>query len=317
MTTPADDAALAAGAFVQYAIDNTESPADDAGASILDTYLPGDNLFGSQWYLNNTGSGYDINIASAWDDYTGRGVKVAVLDDGFDYLHSDLVANYDTSLDIDIKDSDGDAFALSGNNHGTQVMGVIGAVDNGSGIVGVASGATMVGIRQGVGASGSVAQISEAFATFDQFDVVNNSWTYTGYFFDNFDTLYFATIANELIDAVDNGRDGLGTVVVFAAGNSGADGQNVNYHAFQNSPFTITVGGMTTAGTPSSTSTPGAAVLVAAPMNNILTTDRSGGAGSNSTDHVSVSGTSFSAPMVSGVAALMLEADSALGYRDV
>ena len=43
--------------------------------------------------------------------------------------------------------------------------------------------------------------------------------------------------------AVENGRDGLGTVVkyLFSAGNSRAVGDNVNHHNFQNARETVTV----------------------------------------------------------------------------
>jgi subtilisin-like proprotein convertase family protein len=64
-------------------------------------------------------------------------------------------------------------------------------------------------------------------------------------------------------------------------------------------------------------STPGASVLIAAPGTGILTTDRTGTAGYGSGDFASVAGTSFAAPVVSGVVALMLEANPHLGLRDV
>ncbi len=49
--------------------------------------IPGDGLFSSQWHLLNTGqggglSGIDINVTGVWDDYTGAGVDVGVVDDG-------------------------------------------------------------------------------------------------------------------------------------------------------------------------------------------------------------------------------------------
>lgn len=143
----------------------------------------------------------------------------------------------------------------------------------------MAPDATIVGIRQGVGSQGSLSQVSAAVTLFDRFDVVNNSWTFSGFFFDDFDNLFFRTVHDELTDAVQNGRDGLGTVVVFAAGNDAAAGQDVNYHAFQNSPMTIAVGGMTGSGAPFVQSTPGASVLLVAPATQILTTDRVGAAG--------------------------------------
>lgn len=59
-----------------------------------------DPLLSNQWYLNNTNNpGYDINVLPVWDDYRGSGISIAILDDGFDYNHPDLAANYDRSRD--------------------------------------------------------------------------------------------------------------------------------------------------------------------------------------------------------------------------
>ena len=64
--------------------------------------IPTDTLFSQQWHLHNTISGeLDLDVVDVWDDYTGKGIKVLVIDDGFEHTHSDLVANYDTTLDHD------------------------------------------------------------------------------------------------------------------------------------------------------------------------------------------------------------------------
>ena len=102
-----------------------------------------------------------------------------------------------------------------------------------------------------------------------------------------------------------------------AAGNDRADGQDVNYHGFQSSPYTIVAGGHNRFDADYASSTPGAAVLVSGPAQSVRTTDREGSAGNSAGDTVQINGTSFAAPAVSGVVALMLEANPDLGYRDV
>ena len=56
------------------------------------TFTPSDPLFSQQWHL---GSGSNaINVQSVWDDYTGAGIKVGLLDDGVDYNHVDIDDTY-------------------------------------------------------------------------------------------------------------------------------------------------------------------------------------------------------------------------------
>ena len=97
----------------------------------------------------------------------------------------------------------------------------------------------------------------------------------------------------------------------------------VNLHNFQNSRYNITVAATSMRGTILDYSTPGAAVTVSAPSSdasssNLITTDIVGADGySPLGDYALFDGTSGSAPIVSGVTALMLEANPNLGWRDV
>ena len=89
-----------------------------------------DPLFTSQWYLLNTGqrggtSRLDINVMSAWDRYSGKGVIVAVNDDGMDLTHPSLVANLLTDLTYDtVRGTTGKGFEGTDNSHGTVVGSV-------------------------------------------------------------------------------------------------------------------------------------------------------------------------------------------------
>lgn len=221
-------------------------------------------------------------------------------------------------MDRDARDNDSDAMAIGDDGHGTMVAGVIAAEhNNGIGGAGIAPDATIVGYRMGFGSDGDTSQEIDLLQRQVNVDISNNSWGYGGFFYDNFDTNTFRKQGEAIENAVENGREGLGTVFVFAAGNSGDEGDDANYHSFQNSRFTIAVGAVDSSGDVTSFSTTGAAMLVSAPGQGVYTTDRPGSDGSSSGDHVTVNGTSFAAPAVSGVIALMLEANAELGYRDV
>ena len=147
-------------------------------------------------------------------------------------------------------------------------------------------------------------------------DVVNASWGYSAAYSDNFSSSYFSGSKSAIINDVSTGRGGLGIDIVFSAGNGRSSGDNVNYHNFQNDPFVITVAATDTYGHVAAYSTPGAALLVSA-AGGALTDDRLGTAGYTSGDYIAISGTSYSAPAVSGIIALMLQANPNLGFRDV
>ena len=260
--------------------------------------LPDDDLFDLQWGLNW------LNIFSAWDDYTGQGVKIAIHDDGVDQLHPDIAPNYDATIDED----------PGVGAHGTFVTGVVGAARDGAGIVGAAYDATLaVYIQPNL--------FDFSFAGLENFDVVNNSWT------QSLDTLYDGSsgtlVSNQLKTLADTGRGGLGTISVFSAGNDRQEGENASYSDGPNSRYAVTVAAIELDGTVADYSNPGASILVSAPGSQIVGTDIVGAGGFSDgsyvlgSDHFSGTGTSASAPLISGVIALMLEANPGLGWRDV
>ena len=151
----------------------------------------------------------------------------------------------------------------------------------------------------------------------NQVDVSNNSWGYIDPFSDDFSSASLMVDYASIRYAVETGRGGLGTNFVFSAGNSRSEGDNVNHHNFQNARETITVAAIDPDDTVSGFSTPGAAILVGAYGNDIMTTDRLGGVGVPGDYNAGFNGTSAAAPQVSAIIALMLEANPNLGYRDV
>ena len=273
---------------------------------------PNDALYSKQWYLS------EINIKKVWDDYTGEGVKIGIFEKGdFNYTHQDLDDNVLESHKEDQEFRQVEQFS----QHKTTVAGVIAAEHNNYGIVGVAYDAKLDGYGWDADKAG--------LENLKNVDVANNSWGRTGNFGDNFSdpTNFDVGYKNSIESSVKEGRSGLGTINVFAGGNSRAEGDNVNYHNFQNSRFVITTGSVNQPGdlgrlveaeTPFSN--PGAAILVSAPGSNIKSTGNALENTNGSTflgEFSSNQGTSYSAPIVSGVVALMLEANPNLGYRDV
>lgn len=282
-----------------------------------DITTPTDPYFKSEWNLTSPTAG--LRVVKAWQNYTGAGVKIAVIDDGIDYTHSDLAPNYLTTKQYDAVTPDGSAFGTASDKHGTTVAGVLAGAKNGSGMVGVAYGARIAGIRIGYGSAGNAAQYPDALnrVATNGFDVANASWGYSTPFQDDFKSYWASPSKTAIVNDVQVGRGGLGITIVFSAMNNRTAGDNVNYHNYQNNPYVITVAAMDANGKVASFSDPGAALLVSAPGTSIVTDDRVGAAGYNSSDYVTVQGTSYSAPEVSGVVALMLQANPKLGYRDV
>jgi Ca2+-binding RTX toxin-like protein len=295
--------------------------------------LPTDPMLAQQWYLLNTGAGLDLNLTGVWNPaegraYSGAGVRVAAIEDGFDYNHADLAANYDTTRDIDYTDNDGDPFGTDFQSHGTAVLGIIGADNNGIGVVGIAFDASLVGIRTNF-ASGdrfvkSAADGIRDAALVTLADVVNVSVTIAnnlpGKYGNGFDPDRLDEYRSAIGDAVTQGRGGLGMTVVKVAGNSRSDDYDVNAEYMTNETRQIVVAAVDKDGFVSRYSSYGATLLVSGfgTDGDIYTTDRTGSAGYRSGDYTtSFNGTSAATPMVTGIVALMYEADPGLGWRDV
>ncbi len=282
-----------------------------------------DPLYGCQWHLKITGplpfvgmtinAGEDINIEGVWNDgISGRGVNVAVVDSGMDPLHEDLAANVNSRLNHDYS-GNSNVFDPS-DEHGTLVAGIIAAVgDNRIGIRGVAPQASIYSYNLIGGSNFSDANKADAMTRNRTTTAVsNNSWGAA-------DIAIFHPAERTWEMAVETGiREGFGGKGVFyswAAGNGGDEvGQGwadqANFEEYSNYYAVTSVCSVDGDGTKSSFSEEGVNLWVCAPGQFITTTY-------NKDRYHFGGGTSFSAPVVSGVAALMREVNGDLSWRDL
>ena len=122
--------------------------------------LNADPLLPNQWHIQNVGqnafsttfpvAGNDMNVTEAWiGGYSGKGIKVGVVDSGLEAAHEDLAANVDLTHSWNFITGTNDPTRQPtdvGDDHGTQVAGIIGAIAfNGKGGRGVAYNATLRG----------------------------------------------------------------------------------------------------------------------------------------------------------------------------
>ncbi len=309
---------------------------------------PRDTWFGRQWHLENRTVNYrrrgvDVNVRAAWPVTRGEGVLVAVVDNGVDVGHPDLLArltgqphfNFDTAVPGGLGAGEAD--------HGTAVAGLIAAQsDNNLGVVGVAPGASMASwvIFAPDGSGGERIVSDDALADMFRYEsarvgVQNHSWGNS-----SIRQLPMDALSDAAVDlAVRNGRNGRGTVLVRAGGNGAAEFINANDDGYGSDPRTILVAAVRGDGRAASYGSPGACILVGGPTGdprpdgsedpeapNLATTDRRGVRGYNPApgeagDYLlgvdGFTGTSGSTPVVAGVTALILGARPELGYRDV
>jgi RHS repeat-associated protein len=279
------------------------------------TTLPSDSRFNEQWGLQNVDQvvegqkgrvGVDINAINAWNITRGTSSAViGVLDTGIDIEHSDLTGNIFTNpnetagngVDDDnngyIDDVHGWDFANDDNNvdddsvkdrHGTYTAGIIAASTNSTGITGVAPGVRIVPLKFINGDTGYTCDAINAieYAMNMNIGIINCSFGGTD---DNL----------ALKDAMKNS----GILFVCSAGNRGGDVTKLPvYPACFNIPNVLSVAAVDGNGVLAPFSSYGLNIDVAAPGTNILSTTPD-----NNYDYFS--GTSASAPFVTGIAALI------------
>ena len=234
----------------------------------------------------------------AWPFSTGTGVTVAVIDSGVDASVPQLRGRV---LAGDSLDTSSDAGAATADclGHGTMVAGIIGAQKAaGTGFEGIAPGALILPVRiysQNTTASSTALAAALIWAADHGAKVVNISASAD----QPSDTLRAAVAYAQAHDVL----------IVAAAGNGFQQGDPVTYPASY--PGVLAVGSIGADGHVAATSQSGPFVSLVAPGENVLSLG-TGGPG-----HVLDSGTSFAAPFVSGVAALVRSAYPGLSAAQV
>ncbi|XP_058854984.1 furin-1-like isoform X1 [Acipenser ruthenus] len=279
-----------------------------------------DPKFSEQWYLYNANQ-HDLNARGAWQQgYTGKGVVVSILDDGIEKDHPDLIENYDPEASYDVNDKDPDPqpryTQLNDNRHGTRCAGeVAAAANNGICGVGVAFNSKIGGVRMLDGEVTDAVEAQSLSFNPNHIHIYSASW---GPEDDGKTVDGPAKLAKEAFEhGVSEGRDGLGSIFVWASGNGGREHDSCNCDGYTNSIYTLSISSSTQYGNvpwySEACSSTLATTYSSGNLNEkqIVTTDLR----QKCTD--SHTGTSASAPLAAGIIALALEANMNLTWRDM
>ncbi|KAJ7361880.1 Proprotein convertase subtilisin kexin type [Desmophyllum pertusum] len=196
-----------------------------------------------QWYLKDTA--VSMNVESAWRaGYTGKGVLVAVVDDGVNMNHPDLEPNFNVTLSYDFLKDRNISKLYSPGSHGTNCAGIIAGGDNNDCGVGIAFDAQIASIRLYDDNIRSTDQ-SEARALSykkELVDIYSNSWGPgdMGWQVEG----PGPRLTEALKNGTRSGRRGKGSIFVFAAGNGGITGDSCAFSGYVNNIHTIAISGV-------------------------------------------------------------------------
>lgn len=241
--------------------------------------VPNDPRYSSQWHLPK------ISSASAWDLQQGSDtVIIAIIDTGVDGTHPDLAAKIVPGWNF--YDNNSDTADVYG--HGTAVAGTATAIGNNAvGVTGACWNCKLMPIRisdpQGYGSTSRIA----------------NALTWSADRGARVANISYRVSTSSAVKTAAQYFSDHGGVVTVSAGNEG------DFDIAANNPYVLTVGATTSSDSLASWSVTGNLIDLVAPGTSILTTNRGGSYGS-------WSGTSFSAPLVAGVAGLIISANPSL-----
>jgi hypothetical protein len=266
-------------------------------------YIPNDTEFGSCWHLRQLND-IDIDADEAWDLLPTNNpfVTVAVFDGGLDLTHPDLIGNTDSPYDA-VFNTNTSNYVNSYDRHGTACSGTIAAITNNSlGVSSVGNNKVKVmpvNIMTSTFSSGSfttstTVQLNAINAAMANPNCVAISMSYGG-------VAYSSAVEAAFQSARTTARNGKGMVVFASTGNNGISTAS-QYPAQYTNVWGV---GATTSGDfRASFSNYGSICDISGPGSGIRTIDRVGVDGYNSTNYTTISGTSFSCPIVAAAAAL-------------
>jgi subtilisin family serine protease len=113
-----------------------------------------ETFFNAQWAPKS------VHAPEAWDaGYLGTGARVAILDGGLNNTHIDLNGSVDVARSASFVPGFAFNQDVAGFSHATHVAGIAAARDNGVGTIGIAPGATIIGVKVLHNGSGSFAWV--------------------------------------------------------------------------------------------------------------------------------------------------------------
>ena len=273
------------------------------------------------WHLDSSNSilnskGYqidenaDINVTGAWAMTMGAGVKVAVIDDGADVNHEDLKENIYLAYNADV----GGKNIQTKESHGNTCAGFIVAPINGKGIVGVSPKSKMISIKLEDSSDAYTIRAFE-YAKKHGAKVISCSWG-------SYDVS--DAVVSELKSLYDSG-----VTVLFASGNEGSSHDKVGINDESEVEWVIGVGASGENNDVTSYSNYGKNIDILAPggdsqlSTGVLGIDDMGSSGSLeqrdlvNNNYAFTNGTSFSAPIASGVVAMMYAVNPNITPKEV
>ncbi|XP_060852558.1 neuroendocrine convertase 1-like isoform X1 [Rhopalosiphum padi] len=286
-----------------------------------------DELWKLQWYEQDYRNNYkngmplDMNLVPVYEElkFTGKGIRVAIIDDGIEYTHDDLKDNYDEEISINLNWNKKDPlprYEDPTNSHGTRCAGEIAmAANNKKCGVGVAYNAKVGGIVLLDGKTDDEMEARALINANSLVDIYSGSWgpKDDGLMVDGPGVM--AQMAFEI--GATKGRNGRGSIYVFASGNGRMLFDNCASDGYVGNIHTVAISSVTMDGRAPEYAERCAAVIATAysgGLDNgikIVTSDI------NNTCTLSHTGTSAAAPLAAGVIALALEANGDLTWRDV